>query len=144
LTHEDEILPEIVVAEISGDLNGASASQANTELCEIVADLAKSCAAAGSTMIGHIKANFRSGSELLSVSCTTEDGKVGRKSQFISPVKAYTGVLNVIVYGLDHDDLEQVVEKTMDDFGAKYEIVEQDGECHDPHCTDPMHKHCHQ
>lgn len=101
MTRDESMIPSIAVAEMKGTLNGMSPNDANELFTRFLSEISKDCGKEGALMIGHNKANFKCGEDLLSISCTTEDGNVRTKFAFASPVTDYSGVINVIVYGLE-------------------------------------------
>ena len=144
MTTDAEFIPTIAVGKFSGDLGGKSAEEANELFIRLLSRISVDCGKAG--VIGHNKANFKCGDDLLSISCTTDDGNVRSKMEFSQPVDAYEGVMNIIVYGADFKVLEDAILKYAADVpGMKAEVIEDHGatECHDPNCKDPSHHHHH-
>ena len=137
MTRDEEFIPSVAVAQFSGDLHGMSAEDANALLTGLLSDISVDCAAADG-IIGHNKANFRCGEDLLSISCTTDDGNVRSKSLFTSPVGEFTGVMDVIVYDLDYTVMKDIVEKRSSEIpGCTVSVLENQLRCRDPNCRDP-------
>jgi hypothetical protein len=90
-------------------------------------------------MIGHIKANVRSGDEMLSMSSTTDNGNVRCRSLFAGGVHEYSMTANVIVYGLERRRVAEIlvsnVKRTLGDVDIE---VHSEVGCEDPGCKDPM------
>ena len=144
MTMDPEFIPTIAVGQFSGDLKGMSAEQANAVFTKLLSDISVDSGKIG--IIGHNTANFKCGEDLLSISCTTENGTVRSKIEFSQPVNEFKGVMNVIVYGADFKALEDIIYKYSADVpGMKAEVIEDHGatECHDPNCHDPSHHHHH-
>ena len=137
MTRDEEFIPSVAVARFSGDLHGMPAEEANTLLTKLLADISVDCGAEGG-IIGHNKANFRCGDDLLSISCTTDDGKVRSKSLFVAPVGEFTGVMDVIVYELDYSVIRGIVEECAKALpGVEVSVLENQLRCSDPNCKDP-------
>ncbi|MBO6083654.1 MAG: hypothetical protein J6O90_01040 [Candidatus Methanomethylophilaceae archaeon] len=137
MTLDEEFIPSIAVARFEGDLKGMPAEQANALLTKLLSDISVDCGAADG-IIGHNKANFRNGDELLSISCTTDDGNVRSKSVFSSPVGAFTGVMDVIVYDLGYETMKRIIETRAAGIdGCSVSVLENQLKCSDPNCTDP-------
>ena len=137
MTRDEEFIPSVAVARFSGDLHGMPAEEANTLLTKLLADISVDCGADGG-IIGHNKANFRCGDDLLSISCTTDDGKVRSKSLFAAPVGEFTGVMDVIVYELDYSVMKGIVEEHAKALpGVEVSVLENQLRCSDPNCKDP-------
>ena len=137
MTRDEEFIPSVAVARFSGDLHGMPAEEANTLLTKLLADISVDCGAEGG-IIGHNKANFRCGDDLLSISCTTDDGKVRSKSLFVAPVGEFTGVMDVIVYELDYSVMKGIVEERAKALpGVEVSVLENQLRCSDPNCKDP-------
>lgn len=146
MTQEEEFIPTIAVVEIIGDLGGMSSADANRLFSNVLSEIARGCISSGAKMIGHIKANFTTYDGMLSISCTTEDGKVRLKSEFHEPVKGYRSVMNVIVYGIDHSKMCTVIDSSLKKIPGKKVITKakdygcNDPGCKDPNCTNQMHR----
>ena len=137
MTRDEEFIPSVAVARFSGDLHGMPAEEANTLLTKLLADISIDCGAEGG-IIGHNKANFRCGDDLLSISCTTDDGKARSKSLFTAPVGEFTGVMDVIVYELDYTVMKGIVEERAKALpGVGVSVLENQLRCSDPNCKDP-------
>ena len=137
MTRDEEFIPSVAVARFSGDLHGMPAEEANALLTKLLADISVDCGAEGG-IIGHNKANFRCGDDLLSISCTTDDGKVRSKSLFTAPVGGFTGVMDVIVYELDYSVMKGIVEGRSKALpGVEVSVLENQLRCSDPNCKDP-------
>ena len=145
MTRDVSMMPSIAVAEMRGTLGGVSADEANALFIRFLSDVSKDCGQEGAAMIGHNKANFKCGEDLLSISCTTEDGNVRTKFLFASSVADYTGIVNVIVYGLEYHVLKRIIESRAAEIpGCSVNVLEEGGcddpECNDPACRDPNHR----
>ena len=145
MTRDESMMPSIAVAEMKGTLGGMPSDEANRLFIRFLSEVSKDCGNEGAYMIGHNKANFKCGEDMLSISCTTEDGNVRTKFDFSSPVGDYTGVVNVIVYGLDYPVLKRIVESRASEIpGCSVKVIEEGGcddpECNDPYCNDPDHR----
>lgn len=137
MTRDEEFIPSVAVGRFSGDLGGMAPEDANRILSDLLSRISVCCSEAGG-IIGHNKANFRCGDDLLSISCTTDDGNVRRKSEFKAPVRAFDGVMDVIVYDLDYPAMKDIVERcTASVDGCGVTVLENQRTCHDPNCTDP-------
>ena len=137
MTRDEEFIPSVAVAQFSGDLKGMPAEDANALLSGLLSRISVDCSAADG-IIGHNKANFRCGDDLLSISCTTDDGNVRTKSEFSSPVGGFTGVMDVIVYDLDYETMKGIVERRTSEIdGCEVTVLENQNRCHDPNCKDP-------
>ena len=145
MTRDEEFIPSVAVAQFSGDLKGMPAEDANALMSGLLSRISVDCSAADG-IIGHNKANFRCGDDLLSVSCTTDDGNVRSKSLFTSPVGCFTGVMDVIVYDLDYSVMKDIIERrTAEVEGCSVSVMENqlrcsDPNCRDPNCTNPEHR----
>ena len=138
MTQEEEFIPAAVAAEIIGSMRSAEADRVNTIFKGFLGSVARDCVKAGSKMIGHIKANVRSGDELLSMSSTTDDGNVRCRSVFAKDVNDYSMTVNVIVYGLDRYAVARILSANAEKMlGAVPKIYSELG-CEDPDCDDPM------
>ena len=137
MTQDEEFIPSVAVGRFKGDLGGISADDANRILTDLLSKISIDCSEAGG-IIGHNKANFRCGEDLLSISCTTDNGNVRTKSVFTAPVGEFTGIMDVIVYDLDYDIMKAIVERrTADISGCEVTVLENQAKCHDPNCKDP-------
>ena len=122
MTTEEEFIPTIAVGRFSGDLKGMAPGKANSMFSDLLSRISVECGRLG--VIGHNKANFKCGDDLLSVSCTTDDGNVRSKVEFASPVGEYTGVMNVIVYGAGFEALEDAIYRCAEAVpGMKTEVI---------------------
>lgn len=146
MTSEKEDLPSAVVVSAEGSFpKTVSGPEATRIFTEFLAEVTRDCAAAGATMIGHVKANIRSEGEMMSISSTTEDGNVRKRSVFEKDVKGYRMTVNVIVYGIDENTITRMIKKREIMLGTvKMEISSEtqcnDPECDDPDCGDPAHR----
>ena len=140
MTADTEFIPSAIAATASGSLEPAmNADGANELFSSLLRNVAVECVGAGAWMIGHIKANIRSGNELLSISCTTDDGNVRRRYSFAGTVKDYSMTVNVIVYGIErHRTAEILVSNMQRMFGRTDIKVHSEVGCEDPGCSDPM------
>ena len=147
MTEDAEMIPSAIAASAEGSLpSEMSADDANRLFSQMLSDVARDCVKAGSWMIGHIKANVRSGNELLSISSTTDDGNVRIRSRFLNSVKDYSMTVNVIVYGVERHIVAEIlisnVKKALGGIGMTVhsEIGCEDPECSDPACSDKDHR----
>jgi len=140
VTSDAEYIPAAIAATAGGSLaSPMGADDANSLFKKMLRDIAVGCVSAGSTMIGHIKANVRANDELLSMSSTTDDGNVRSRYVFTKDVKDYTMTVNVIVYGLErHKAAEILVSNARDALGDVRIEVHSEVGCEDPGCKDPM------
>lgn len=137
MTRDEEFIPSVAVARFTGDLGGMPPEDANALFIGLLSRISVDCANAGG-IIGHNKANFRCGDDLLSISCTTDDGNIRSKSLFSSPVGGFTGVMDVIVYDLDYTSIREIVEaRTSEMDGISVDVMENQLRCNDPNCKDP-------
>lgn len=137
MTRDEEFIPSVAVGRFSGDLGGMSAEDANRLLTGLLSKISIDCSEAGG-IIGHNKANFRCGEDLLSISCTTDNGNVRTKFEFTSPVGGFTGVMDVIVYDLDYSVMKEIVERRTSEIqGCEVTVLENQNRCTDPNCSDP-------
>ena len=137
MTRDEEFIPSIAVARFSGRLNGMDPEKANELFIGLLSRISIDCEEAGG-IIGHNKANFRCGDDLLSMSCTTGNGNVRCKSKFTVPVSDYTGIMDVIVYDLDYEIMKAIVERRSAEIGGcNAEVLENQKRCSDPNCSDP-------
>ncbi|MGN1044717.1 MAG: hypothetical protein ACI4Q9_02020 [Candidatus Methanomethylophilaceae archaeon] len=138
MTRDTEMIPAIAVAELHGDMGGSDADTANAAMISFLSEISKGCGRIEGAVIGHNKANFTCGDDLLSISCTTEDGNVRTKCVFSSSVGRYDGVVNVIVYGTSYGVLKGLIEGCAHQCLPGCSVrVESDGGCDDPECNDP-------
>ncbi|MDR0791439.1 MAG: hypothetical protein LBE47_02750 [Methanomassiliicoccaceae archaeon] len=140
MTDDKEFIPSAIAATAGGSFpRTAAAKDANELFSSMLRDITTDCVKAGSWMIGHIKANVRSGNDMLSMSSTTDDGNVRCRCIFTNDVKDYTMTVNVIVYGLERynvaDILVSNVERVLGDISI---TVHSEVGCEDPGCNDPM------
>ena len=139
MTDEEELIPTAIAADAYGSVGSMPADAANSMFKEFIGSVTRGCVKAGSKMIGHIKANVRSGGELLSMSSTTDDGNVRCRSLLANEVNDYSLTVNVIVYGLDRRTAARILaenaERILTD--VKIKIYSESG-CEEPDCGDPM------
>lgn len=147
MTQDEEFVPTIVVVQIKGNLGGKDAEASKKIFSDTLSQIAIESAKNGATLIGHIKANFNAGDGgLLSISCTTDDGKIRMKTDLTGAVNEYISVMNVIVYGVDYDCLQKITDDALGSIpGTKnIEYIKESGcndpDCHDPDCKDPDHR----
>jgi hypothetical protein len=140
VTSDAEFIPAAIAATASGAFPSAlAADEANALFAGMLRDVALGCVGAGSSMIGHIKANVRSGNELLSMSVTTDDGNVRSRYRFGNGVHGYSMTVNVIVYGIErHKAAEILVSNVRRVLGGVSIEVHSEVGCEDPECDDPM------
>lgn len=146
MTAVKEEIPAAVASTITGEFDPPKEQgDANSLFSEFLSEVTRDCHMASALMIGHVKANIRSGKEMLSISSTTEDGNVRSRSVFSLPVSIYEMTLNVIVYGIDAAVITKIITKRAESLGThKLEMISesgcQDPECNDPDCTDTKHR----
>jgi len=140
MTADKEFIPSAIAATVSGSFPSAiGADDANTMFSRMLSKVTVGCAEAGAWMIGHIKANIRSGNGFLSISSTTDDGNVRARAEFTDPVKDYSMTVNVIVYGIDRRRTAEILVSNVKDMLPFAEIeVHSEVGCEDPDCEDPM------
>ncbi len=127
-----------MTAIFSGDLGGMDPGEANERLRGFVAAVATGSASEGAEMIGHIKANFRTGGQMLSVSTTSLEGKTTLKSEFDSAVDGFTGVMNALVYGIPAEAVAMAISDAARDSGVFDDLsLKAETGCDDPACKDP-------
>jgi hypothetical protein len=88
-------------------------------------------------MVGHIKANVRSGDGMLSISSTNDRGDVRTRMAFSDPVDGYGMTVNVIVYGIDERTVSGILETRRAGLGENTMMIHSDTGCKDPACGDP-------
>jgi hypothetical protein len=136
MTTVEEDLPGTVAATITGTM-GTSAEGASSKFKEFLSQVTVGCAESGALMIGHVKANVRSGDEIMSFNSTTDDGKVRVRTELSMPVKDYEMTINVIVYGLKENVISQVLMSKISILGEPKVKIYSDTGCTDPKCSDP-------
>lgn len=141
MTSDQEFIPTVAACRLYGAVD-LPAAEANNLLKGLLSRISVRCGRIG--VIGHNKANFRCGDDLLSISCTTEDGNVRSKTEFTDRVCDVEGVMDVIVYSADFHDLKHIIEDEASGTGLRAEVKEPEGchdpDCHDPDCHDPRHR----
>jgi len=138
MTSVKEDLPSAVAANIKGTFaKETKAPDAETMFAGFMSETVRDCVRAGAAMIGHVKANIRSGNEFLSISSTTDDGNVRNRKGFSSDVKDYEMTVNVIVYGIDEVMISKILETRRRDLGKNSMTIYSDTGCKDPECEDP-------
>ena len=147
MTSDQEFIPSAIAATLSGSFSPPlSADNANEIFSKFLSKVTTDCAEAGAWMIGHIKANVRSGDGFLSISSTTDDGNVRRRLSFTDTVKEYSMTVNVIVYGIDRQTTAKILVSDVkemlpcDDVVVHSEIGCEDPDCEDPMCRNEDHK----
>ncbi|MCL2143229.1 MAG: hypothetical protein FWH44_03115 [Methanomassiliicoccaceae archaeon] len=147
MTDDADLIPAAVAAVASGSFSPSLKADAAVRIFRgMLRDIALDCVTSGSAMIGHIKANVRSGDEMMSMSSTTDDGNVRCRSVFAKDVSEYSMTVNVIVYGIENRKAAEIlvpnVRKISDDvkITVHSEIGCEDPECKDPLCQDEAHK----
>jgi hypothetical protein len=140
LTSDQEFIPSAIAATLSGSFpSTVNADDANGLFSKLLSKVTIGCAEAGAWMIGHIKANIRSGEGFLSISSTTDDGNVRMRSAFTGPVKDYSMTVNVIVYGIDRQTTAEIlVSDVKEMLACENAVVHSQIGCEDPDCGDPM------
>jgi len=138
MTSVKDDLPAAVAADIKGSLpEMMQAPDANSVFAGFLSAVAKDCLNAGAAMIGHIKANVRSGEEMLSISSTNDKGDVRTRTSFSDNVDVYEMTVNVIVYGVDEKTISKILETRRADLGDNTMTIFSDTGCKDPECGDP-------
>jgi hypothetical protein len=140
VTEDEDFIPAAVAAVVTGSLPVLTeAKEANELFSLLIHDITLDCVKAGSWMIGHIKANVRSGNDLLSMSSTTDDGNVRSRCILTNMIKDYSMTVNVIVYGVERRNAAEIlvsnVKKALGN--VRIEVHSEVG-CEDPKCRDPM------
>ena len=138
MTAVKEDQPAVVAADINGKFKQTLiCNDANDRFIEFLSNVTKDCAAAGAIMIGHVKANVRSGDEMLAINSTTADGHVRIRSQFSSDVTEYSMTINVIVYGVAEKNISEMLNTRRSTLGINKMKIYSDTGCTDPKCEDP-------
>jgi hypothetical protein len=147
MTEEQGYQPAAVAFEAQGRLEPVLDAEAATELFNgLIRSVTQACVEAGSWMIGHVKATLEGDGDLLSISATTDDGKIRNRERLSGPLKDYRLTANVIVYGIGEDVVEKIFLDQMDEKlpGTDVQVVREEGcedpSCQDPHCRDPSHR----
>jgi hypothetical protein len=147
MTSDEEFIPSAIAATASGSFRPPmNAGDANELFSSMLRSVAVDCVKAGAWMIGHIKANIRSGDGFLSISSTTDDGNVRARSVLTDDVKEYSMTVNVIVYGIDRRKAAEIlianVRMMLGDVRTEVhsEVGCEDPDCGDPMCQDKDHK----
>jgi hypothetical protein len=135
------MIREDIPAAVAADANGVfipkrRADEANHIFTEFLSYVTKDCVESGAVMIGHIKANVRSGDEMLSISSTTGDGNVRARLSFLSDVGEFDMTLNVIVYGIGERTISGIIADRGRMLGI-YDMCAVPHGCPDPECSDP-------
>ena len=140
MTADKEFIPAAIAATAGGSFaSHMSADGANALFAGMLRNIVLGCVDAGSTMIGHIKANIRSGDELLAMSSTTDDGNVRCRYKFSKGVKDYTMTVNVIVYGIERRTAAEILARSVKDVLGNADLkIHSEVGCEDPECNDPM------
>jgi hypothetical protein len=136
MTTVEEDLPGTVAATITGTMN-ASAEESGNKFKRFLSEVTRGCAESGALMIGHVKANVRSGDDMMSFNSTTDDGKVRVRTELSNYVKDYEMTINVIVYGLKENVISQVLMSKIPILGEPKVKIYSDTGCTDPKCSDP-------
>lgn len=147
MTFDEDYQPAALTFEANGRMDPALSAEDATALFNgIVGDLTRASAKAGAWMIGHVKAVLvAEPGGMLTISSTTEDGKVRNRETLGGPVEDYAFRANVIVYGISE---EQVLEVSKDYLreALPQAVIQmigedcEDPECDDPDCHDPSHR----
>ncbi|MCL2607180.1 MAG: hypothetical protein FWD92_01295 [Methanomassiliicoccaceae archaeon] len=139
MTSDEDFIPSAIAATVSGSLPSMNAEDANSLFSEMLHHVAVDCVNAGSWMIGHIKANVRSGDDFLSISVTTDNGNVRSRAAFTEIVNNYSMTVNVIVYGLERKKVAEILVSNLRKILADVDItVHSQVGCEDPGCGDPL------
>lgn len=147
MTVDKEFIPTPLAADLKGvfspSVPGTEAAQRFTGFLKA---LTLGAVDAGAWSIGHVKAVVEAGDGFMSMSSTTDDGNVRSKGE-LGTVEDWTMTVNVIVFGPDAEDLEDMLmEKAGSAFpGAEVNVYHAEGcddpDCFDPFCRRPEHVH---
>jgi hypothetical protein len=99
----------------------------------LLSTIAKECMAAGATLIGHIKCLASTADHgFLAVSVVDERGAPRSRGGLEDGIEEIEIVLNVLLYGLSRDMVEEIVKRTtqqeLDIPGAHIHLTELDGD----------------
>ncbi len=147
MTQDQEFIPTPLAADLNGTFSPALVgNEALQRFSDFLKALTIGAVDVGAWSIGHVKAVVEAGDGFLSMSSTTEDGKVRTKGELPS-VDEWTMTVNVIVFGPDADKLESMLMDKVDAVlpGSKVNVYHAEGcedpECFDPFCRRPDHVH---
>ncbi|MFA7341895.1 MAG: hypothetical protein WCY65_01825 [Candidatus Methanomethylophilaceae archaeon] len=147
MTQEEHYRPAAVAFEVRGRLEPPMPPEKATQLFnDIIGDVTRACVQAGSWMVGHVKAAVEGGAGFLSISSTTDDGKVRNRESLSGDLQDYNFSANVIVYGISEEQVTDIflrrLKTSLPD--ALVQVIREEGcddpECHDPACRDPGHR----
>jgi hypothetical protein len=143
-------------AKISVDFeNTIPKEQLNALITEFMSKISLDCVEAGVKLIGHIKSISEvQGDGYLACSVTNHDGKVRTDGQ-LGDANGFDMVLNVMIYGLNMDIVNTIVESRTEDFfagnGSKVivellegEELEHEHDHHEEHAHEHDHDHAHE
>lgn len=147
MTKDIDYIPTAVAFSIVGESKkGCEATKATALFNNLMGEVTRNCVQSGSWMIGHVKAALNSDAGFISISSTTDDGKVRNRGELKGTMHHFDFTANVIVYGLNEDQVTDIFQKE----AAKVlpnSIVEvivdpgcEDPGCQDPLCRDPGHR----
>jgi hypothetical protein len=136
-------------AKISVDFeNTIPKDQLNALISDFMSKISLDCVEAGVKLIGHIKSISEvKGDGYLACSVTSHDGKVRTDGQ-LGDANGFDMVLNVMIYGLNIDIVNNIVESRTEDFFAgngmkvTVELLEGEELEHD-HDHEHSHEHDH-
>lgn len=147
MTRDEHYRPAAVAFEVHGCLDPPMSADGATHLFNsIIGDVTRSCVQAGSWMVGHVKAAVEGGGGFLSISSTTDDGKVRNRENLSGELDDYRFSANVIVYGITEDQVTEIFLQRLKESlpSAMVQVVREEGcddpDCHDPACRDPGHR----
>lgn len=143
MTSDPGFVPAVASFAFEGELDGETAEGALRIFSDALSQATLECVRRGAAAIGHDKMNVEAGGGMLSLSCTTEDGRVRSRGGLPAPVRGYRGALNVIVYGISSEDAEAAAEPVLLGLPgvACVQCAGRGHACGDPRCSDPSHRH---
>jgi hypothetical protein len=114
---------------------------------QTISGIAVSCVDAGTRLIGHIKciAEVESG-KYVACSVVKHDGEAMCRGELSDGSKSLTLVINVLIYGLDKEKVEEIVMKIAKDQATRHggHLEVEDLEYHDhSHQCEAVHEHEH-
>ena len=101
MTQDEDYIPAAVAFELSGESKeGYEAVEAILLFNDLIGAVTRKCVEVGSWMIGHVKATLNCDAGFISISSTTDDGRVHNRGELKGTMHRFDFVANVIVYGL--------------------------------------------
>ncbi len=147
MTEDKEYIPTPLAADISGSFSPPlEGLEAGMRFEELLKALTLGSVEAGAWSIGHVKGVVEAEDGFMSMSSTTDDGKVRSKGE-LGPTGDWTMTVNVIVFGPDADELETMLLDKVSALlpGSEVEVYHAEGcedpDCFDPFCRRPEHSH---